>query len=185
MPASVAPSVGQRPRHGPQDAPNSACCGDRGLRYAVSPGFCNPPSALFPVIPGTWQTSNSAHLIIRSETDTYRRFTAKADLVRGGRRLAHACNPDRLSAVLQHGRVRHRRRDRGCKHIRLGRGLVAGAVPPPCARGGGRARAGVHSPFLLVSREDVPWGMCRGLGHPRECNNARPARSFPVPGLQL
>src|SRR6266404_8970857 len=149
MPASVAPSVGQRPRLGPQDALNSACCGDRGLRYAVSPGFCNPPSALFPVIPGTWQTSNSAYLIIRSETDTYRRFTAKADLVRGGRRLAHACNPDRLSAVLQHGRVRHRRRDRGCKHIRLGRGLVAEAVPPPCARGGGRARAGVHSPFLL------------------------------------
>jgi hypothetical protein len=37
------------------------------------------------VIPGIWQTSNSAYLIIRSETDTYRRFTAKADLVRGGR----------------------------------------------------------------------------------------------------
>ncbi len=166
MPASVAPSVGQRPRHGPQDAPNSACCGDRGLRYAVSPGFCNPPSALFPVIPGTWQTSNSAHLIIRSETDTYRRFTAKADLVRGGRRLAHACNPDRLSAVLLHGRVRHRRRDRGCKHIRLGRGLVAGAVPPPCARGGGRARAGGHSPYLACQSRGCPLGDVSGAGAP-------------------
>jgi putative ABC transport system substrate-binding protein len=29
MLASFAPSAGQRPRHGPRDAPNSACCGDR------------------------------------------------------------------------------------------------------------------------------------------------------------
>src|SRR5260370_23059549 len=160
MPASAALSVGQRPRLGPKDAPNSACCGDRGLRYAISPGFCNPPSALFPVIPGTWQTSNSAHLIIRSETDTYRRFTAKADLVRGGRRLAHACNPDRLSAVLLHGRVRHRRRDRGCKHIRLGRGLVAGAVSPAHGGAGAQERGGTHLSCLSVARMSL--GGCVG-----------------------
>src|SRR5713226_4355810 len=179
MPASVAPSVGQRPRHGPQDAPNSACCGDRGLRYAVSPGFCNPPSALFPVIPGTWQTSNSAYLTIRSETDTYRRFTAKADLVRGGRRLAHACNPDRLSAVLQHGRVRHRRRDRGCKHIRLGGAGGGGSAPG--LRTGGCKTGGAHSPFLfllVVARMSLG---CRGLGlgTPSPSDNARPREGVP------
>src|SRR6266550_7314857 len=38
MPASVAPSVGQRPRHGSRDAPNGVCYGDRGLEYALSPG---------------------------------------------------------------------------------------------------------------------------------------------------
>jgi hypothetical protein len=48
MPASVAPSAGQRPRHGSKDAPNSACCGDLGLTYPTSAGFHNP-AALFPV----------------------------------------------------------------------------------------------------------------------------------------
>ena len=66
-------------------APNSACCGDREFKVCRIAWCYNPPSALFPVIPGTWQTSNSAYLLIRSETDTYRRFTAKVDLVRGGR----------------------------------------------------------------------------------------------------
>jgi hypothetical protein len=48
MPISVAPSVGQRPRHGPNDAPNSICCGDLELTYPTRAGFHNP-SALFPV----------------------------------------------------------------------------------------------------------------------------------------
>jgi hypothetical protein len=41
MPASVAPSVGQRPRHGWKDAPNSVCCGDLGLTYPPIGGFHN------------------------------------------------------------------------------------------------------------------------------------------------
>jgi hypothetical protein len=42
MPASVAPSVGQRPRHGPNDAPNSICCGDLELAYPYRRGGTIP-----------------------------------------------------------------------------------------------------------------------------------------------
>jgi len=45
MPASVAPSVGQRPRHGSKGAPNSVCCEDRGNGTPSRLG----PQSLLPV----------------------------------------------------------------------------------------------------------------------------------------
>jgi hypothetical protein len=53
---------------------------------------------------------------------------------------------------------------------------TTGAVPPACAWV--LARPGAHSLFLLVSRENVPWGICRGEA-PSHQNNARPARVVP------
>jgi hypothetical protein len=57
MPASVAPSVGQRPRHGLHGAPNSACCGDQGDNICPDRRVHNP-SALFRV-PNRRQSSRS------------------------------------------------------------------------------------------------------------------------------
>ncbi len=67
--------------------------------------------------------------------------------------------------------------DRGGKRVRLGGGGSAPGLRTGCKT------EGAHLPFLLVLR-GCPWGAVSGaLEHPRECNNARPARSFPVPGL--
>src|SRR5262245_29580329 len=41
MLASVAPSAGQRPRHGPGGAPNSACGGDSASSYTHALGSTN------------------------------------------------------------------------------------------------------------------------------------------------
>jgi hypothetical protein len=55
--------------------------------------------------------------------------------------------------------------------------LAAASVSAPGLRRGGSP--GTHSPFLLVSREDVPWRMCWELGPPSLYKNARPARVVP------
>ena len=62
------------------------------------------------------------------------------------------------------------------RHIQLGGGLMAGAVPPACAgvvQDRGRS-------FSCLSSRGCPWG-CRGAwaGTPSLSDNARPARAFP------
>ena len=65
MPASVAPSVGQRPRHGSKDAPNSVLLVETRLNVCHIAGLHNPLGTN----PGTGQTL-STYLEFSTKTGT-------------------------------------------------------------------------------------------------------------------